>query len=155
MNELGPTRQHEARKFLDTALKGDFDRDHLLAGLHAILTGRVPVIAAAANELRKWNDKDDEVEQFRFVGEDNYDTIVEIVLDTAARYRGEDSDESVTSNSEMEQGIVGTLQQIQLFLCSIAAGRINTGLAETHANRLRYIISWLTEVKNFSQPVTN
>lgn len=151
--ELGPTRRLEARRFLDTVLsREDADHDQLLTGLHAILTGRVPVIAAAANELRKWNE-DDEVEQFRFVGEDNYDTIAEIVLDTAAKYRGEN--ELAKSNSEMEQEVVEALQQIELFLCSIAAGRTNAGIAETHANRLRNIISWLTEVKKFSQPVTD
>lgn len=155
---LGPTRLREARLLLDTVLsREDADRNQLLIGLHGILTGRVPVISAAANELRLWNENGDDGGKFGFAGEADYHTIAEIVLDAAARYEGRDAEPSPIDNEQSneiltEQGVLDSLQSIRLFLRSVAAGKTNARMAEQHASHLGHISTWLRETKFARRP---
>ena len=155
---LGPTRHKEARRFLDTVLsREDIDRDQLIIGLHNIITGWVPVISAAANELRLWSENSNYAKEFGFVDTEDYHTIAEVVLDAAARYEGKDAEPSPIDNEQpneilAEQGVLDALQAIRLFLSSVAAGRTDTGLAEDHARQLGWISTWLRETKFARRP---
>lgn len=158
-DDLGPTRLKEARRFLDTVLSREgADRNHLLIGLHSILTGQVPVIAGAANELRLWNENSDNGKKFEFIGDDDYRTIAEIVLDAAAQYFDDKDADSTIIDYEpnellTEQGVLDSLQSIRLFLRSVAAGKTNARMAERHASHLGYISTWLRETRFTQRPV--
>lgn len=136
-SRLTPLRQIEARRLL-TAVN-QFDADHFIELMAEVILGTPNVVHTAALRLEAWNTQSPEHPRFIIHNvKEGYDTIAEVVLDAAAVYHGETSEEpapcaATRANFDTWRRVLSTLRGNRDCLQRAAGGQISRGAWEDQA----------------------
>jgi hypothetical protein len=164
VSRLTPLRRIEAKRLITNLFaRKQFDADLFAELLAGVMIDAPDVVAVAAQYLEKWNnyDGDHQSESPRFVMQDadeGYASIAEVVLDAAAIYRGETTEEPnecmlphVTGLLTNEQ-VRSYLSQAASHLRAVASGKTDRKRSETHASRLESIVASMDDAGKSSLP---
>lgn len=129
-SRLTPLRQIEAKRLF--AARDQFDADHFILLMAKIMLGTPNVVEAAAQQLESWNN------DRCAIGDQSppYAEIAEIVLDAAAIYHGETSEEpraATQADFDVWHRVLATLRGNRDCLERAAAGQVSRGAWEAQA----------------------
>lgn len=139
-SRLTPLRQIEALRLL-TAVD-QFDADHFIELMAEVILGTPNVVHTAALRLEAWNIQSPEHPRFIMHDvEDGYNTIAEVVLDAAAIYRGETSEEpapyepraATQADFDVWRRVLSTLRGNRDCFQRAAGGQVSRGAWEAQA----------------------
>jgi hypothetical protein len=162
-SRLTPTRRIEAKRLIAHLFAHEpFDADRFAELLAGVMIDTPEVVAVAARALEAWNNYGrDKSDNLRFVvqgAKTDYASISEIVLDAAAVYRGETTEDSneyemphVTGLLTNEQ-VRSYLSQAASHLRAVASGKTDRKRSETHASRLENIVASMDDAGKSSLP---
>jgi hypothetical protein len=144
-SRLTPIRRIEAKRLITHLFaREQFDADRFAELLAGVMIDTPEVGAIAARHLEDWNNYGhDKSETPRFVmqGADAvYTTIAEVVLDAAAIYRGETTEEPNDYHPLNTYQTRSYLSQAAAHLRAVADGKTDRKRSETHASRLEEIL---------------
>lgn len=162
-SRLTPIRRIEAKRLITHLFAHErFDADKFAELLAGVMIDTPEIVAVAARALETWNNYGrDRSDNPRFVMQDadeGYASIAEVVLDAAAIYRGETTEEPnecmlphVTDLLTNEQ-VRSYLSQAASHLRAVASGKTDRKRSETHASRLENIVASMDDAGKSSLP---
>jgi hypothetical protein len=162
-SRLTPIRRIEAKRLITHLFAHErFDADKFAELLAGVMIDTPEVVAVAARSLETWNNYGhDKSDTPRFVMQGagtDYASISEVVLDAAAIYRGETTEDSnectvphVTGLLTNEQ-VRSYLSQAASHLRAVASGKTDRKRSETHASRLENIVASMDDAGKSSLP---
>jgi hypothetical protein len=140
---LTPIRREEAKRLITHLFAHEpFDAELFVERLADVMLATPEIVSVVAHYLQIWNTSPtaDKPPYFT-MNTTTYQKITEVVLDEAAVYRGETTEEARPSYpKDFYQETIHSLNLAYSFLLAVADGKTDRRLAETHASHLLKII---------------
>lgn len=153
-SRLSALRRIEAKRLITHLFAHEqFDADRFAELLAGVIIDTPEVVTVAARDLEDWNNFGrDRADSPRFVIQGNadasYESIAEVVLNAAAVYRGETTEDPNDCHPLNDYHTRSRLSQAAAHLRAVADGKTDRRRSETHASRLEEILKSLGNVED-------